>query len=291
MIAGHNFGISSSASYVWIVTVDGSAPPVEILHGKGAELVDVAWSPDGARIAFVRAARDIFTYDVATGALAQVTHGCTWKTPDPAGPLGDCPTIYGFHGALAWSPDGSRIAATTSKSLVIVDVATGAVTTLRTEKFFLDSAVWSPDGQSIAYGVFEGPSFRVPVAGGVPVQVASSTVSSWQACPDGSCATLGAPRRPARITLSTAASGRRLTISGRVKPSTDEQPREFLAVTLRVRSQGRWRPTKTIEGVRLDESAYEKKLRLPVGETCKVTVVYPGGWRRSGARTSKTFAC
>ena len=134
VVGGGNFGMTSSRSEVWVVPVDGSGPPTQLLKAGGGDLFEVAWSPDGSKIAFVRGYRDVFTYDVTTGAITQVTHGCTWKSTDPKTPMLDCAVQYGFEGSFTWSPDGTRLAATDRKSVVTIDMATGAVTPILTGK-------------------------------------------------------------------------------------------------------------------------------------------------------------
>jgi Tol biopolymer transport system component len=284
----------SSVFSVSIIPVDGSGPPVEIFKGRDTEAwTGVAWSPDGTRIAFVRSMRDIFTYDLATGLIHQVTRGCVWDAPvedDETGP--SCATYYGFDGAVTWSPDGTRLAAVSRKSVVVVDAVTGAVTPLVSTKQWLRNALWSPDGAWIAYGVFGGGSLRVPVAGGVAEPISSTVVSSWQPCPTGSCATFGAPRARSRILLRPRVSGQWLRIEGKVVPTSDRESwREELRAVLRVRNDGRWRRVRVIDPLRVDQSAFSRKVRLPEGEKCRLSVVYAGGWTRTPSRVVKTFAC
>jgi Tol biopolymer transport system component len=107
------------------------------------------WSPDGTRIAFasdrgtggtvppnLRGSYDIWTIDVATGALTPWTNSPTLEEEEPA-----------------WSPDGTEIAFVVNNNQIEAVNAAGARRTLvpavagRT----LFSPSWSPDGTQIAY--------------------------------------------------------------------------------------------------------------------------------------------
>ena len=96
-------------SRIWIVPIDGSAPPRPLTAGPGKD-TSPRWSPDGRRIAFLsdrepatlpdgvergeKAKPQIWTLDLAGGEARQVT-ALRQGTSDPA-----------------WSPDGARLACT-----------------------------------------------------------------------------------------------------------------------------------------------------------------------------------
>ena len=101
-----------------------------------------AWSPDGNRIAFMRAG-NIYVMDqygaherlVATGSL-------------------DSTRMYYDNGlAPAWSPDGSRLALYSDSTIVIIAVDNVVVLKqLGTPRFgYAASPTWSPDGKHIVF--------------------------------------------------------------------------------------------------------------------------------------------
>lgn len=107
------------------------------------------WSPDGGRLAFA--------VDDADGTRDVWTSG--WDGSNAA-VLVDCRMPCRDADSPAWSPDGTRIAFNRidnvdghnpGSQLQVVDVATGAITTLAftTGAEYAGAARWSPDGRSI----------------------------------------------------------------------------------------------------------------------------------------------
>lgn len=99
-----------------------------------------AWSPDGSRIAFNSdrgGHMNIWTYDLTSGALEQVTDG----------PGGD------FQ--ARWSPAGDRLAFFSTRSgdadIWIVDLVSKELTRLTTSPALDVNPTYSPDGSRIAY--------------------------------------------------------------------------------------------------------------------------------------------
>jgi dipeptidyl aminopeptidase/acylaminoacyl peptidase len=103
-----------------------------------------SWSPDGARLAFLRAKHDryrgrIATLDLASGSTRLLTRG-------------------GFDFSPAWSPDGTRIAFTRSSekhgtSIFVVPAEGGTPVRLTAgdPNRFDYEAAWAPDGSAIAF--------------------------------------------------------------------------------------------------------------------------------------------
>jgi Tol biopolymer transport system component len=113
--------------------------------------VDLAWSPDGMKIAFTSDGGGGWPDGVFDVATNQTTTIATCDPPDP-----DCIGL----GNVDWSPDGSRIALGQGRRLDLVD-ADGSNRTMLAdfsdERGYVYGPTWSPDGTRIAFSVaFEG---------------------------------------------------------------------------------------------------------------------------------------
>lgn len=150
----------------------------QITNAAGLEL-DPALSPDGKLIAYAAGAPSemhIYVRQLAGGRPVNVTNG-----------------LAGAHRWPQWSPDATQLLFVTElqdTSLVNVSPSFGGpvrqlARAVRPGQFGIASAVWSPDGESIAYGL--GDKLVVQkAAGGEPTSIAAGEIHSLSWSPDGS---------------------------------------------------------------------------------------------------------
>jgi TolB protein len=151
-------------SQIYVVNADGSERRwlTRSPHRDG----DLAWSPDGRRIAFVRirghlnghfgGRADIYVVNADGNELHRLAHGIA-----PALQAG-APSP-GFASHPAWSPDGRRIAFVSNRDgnhdIFVVNADGGGLRNLtrsrrkrnRLEWWGPDGPRWSPDGREIAF--------------------------------------------------------------------------------------------------------------------------------------------
>jgi hypothetical protein len=129
-----NQGYVGPAPNLWLIRPDGGG--LRALPGTGdySNLLPV-WSPDGARLLFIRSLNDTSDYGLSVLDLAG---GFLTVTPDP---------IRGY----GWAPDGQRIAYSTQYGELRTVSSDGRESRALTQGWFLD---WGPATASIASPAF-----------------------------------------------------------------------------------------------------------------------------------------
>ena len=129
-----------------------------VILDSSRPIMSPAWSPDGAKVAYVSFESEraqIFVQEVATGERERVAN------------------FPGINGAPAFSPDGGRLAMTLSKDgnseIYVMDLANRRLRRVTNNPAIDTEPAWSPDGRSMVFTSDRGGKpqvYRVAVAGG-----------------------------------------------------------------------------------------------------------------------------
>jgi hypothetical protein len=159
---------------VYVAEHDGSN--VRRISGDGYAALPT-WSPDGSRLAFVRAEPDrpsvwnLWIQPLAGGAAERITeyrYGQTW--------------------AASWFPDGHRIAYSHETDLVIFDLTNGRMTVVVSPVHgrLVRTPAVSPDGSRIVFQVFRAGAWMLNLAdGSMQCVLADPTAEEFAWAPDG----------------------------------------------------------------------------------------------------------
>jgi WD40 repeat protein len=165
----------------------GGQPVVRKAHNQ-RDVVSVAWSPDGARIATLGEDRTLQFWTAA----GEPTHAVTLRTIQ-------------YHARVRWSPTGNTAVVSDGTETFLVDVAgatPGAAVSSRDLELVTD-LTWAPDGRSY-YVLSYDLVIRLPVGDGLPLaSLADSAMEVWRAvavAPDGRVVLAARRKKPVRIT-------------------------------------------------------------------------------------------
>ena len=160
------YAVEADGSGYRVLRGEAAGPPTSChprFEGDACAFTSPVWSPDGSRFVFLYGIepgrfggdRAIFVMD-ADGSGARKVAEC--PGPDPGSEIyqqqrgrGSCSFEDLATTPPSWSPDGTRLAVTSSAQLFVVDVETGAVTEIGQELNELSNhpltwTSWSPDG-------------------------------------------------------------------------------------------------------------------------------------------------
>ena len=139
-----------------VADADGGNADFILAHRE--PIISPAWSPDGARIAYVSFERRkpiVFVHSLADGSRSVLAN------------------FEGANSSPSWSPDGTRLALTLTRDgvaqLYVVNLDGSGLTRLTNSQSIDTEAQWSPDGRTLLFTSDRGGSpqiYRMSSAGG-----------------------------------------------------------------------------------------------------------------------------
>ena len=124
---------------IWIIDQNGTEPARQLTEGHSARLLDLAWSPDGDRIAFTDYLGRLSVVTVADGAEVLVADD-----------------IMGAIGDFEWSPHGGHLGFSLNNEagisrIHIWSVADGELHQVTSDHFSSGNPAWGPGGDYLFY--------------------------------------------------------------------------------------------------------------------------------------------
>lgn len=249
-------------------SVPSDGGPVTSLNvtAPGDAAGEAAWSPDGARLAFVMGPAahvhdyagdgDLYVLDVATGGLTQLTTGLDASYP-------------------SWSPDGSELVFVSGQGAALSVIGSDGTdrSVIHEARGYYENPSWSPDGSTIAFQSLVTPGVLEHVA----IFTLRSDGSDVRQLTDGS-ASEGFP--------SWSPDGRRIAYSAGDRlwimeaDGTDPQPATRCALPCVADFAPTWSPDgASIAFVRQEDGGAARRLYVADVATGDVRALTPGiGW-------------
>jgi WD40 repeat protein len=315
--------VQRSGTYaIWVLDVRGSGR--RLLYSgdgsAGSPTRDLAWSPDGARIAFVGASRttranddQIYTIPVAGGA--PTPYNVSYVDPDCADQRAVCRVLS--FALPRWSPDGTALLVNvvdsrrsanyklgdwTASSATLVEGATEPhvvrqiasaqdLRHLRTTASTTNPSFWSADGSTILSPVESqvGPwtsggsvaYWRTDLASGTSTRVTGARVYDWQPCPTGTCSAWPRASRP-KVTVTARWNPHK---HKKMRVTGTVRPRQdgFVRVDVQVRAGGRWYPYLSHSVATEGKRVFHTEMvprADPPGDACRVVTTYRQVFRK-----------
>lgn len=203
---GKRLAVTTEQAQLYTLNADGS--DLKLL--AGGAFSPGFWSPDGHFIAYIGGEK--FGTPVARGNLRIIPSGGGTPWAIPGGE--DIPSLPPGAAAVAWSGDGTRIAAGWPGRIFHVAGGPGAPVGIEALKgdrnWFVVAGGWAPDGRHLAvtdgieYGILDMPTGEfVPIARSVPQEGIARPGVSWS----------GGLRKVAFAINSTMGDGNRLYLA------------------------------------------------------------------------------